>query len=284
MGTKRAERLTANMPWLDQVGDLIQSIFGPVLGDEAPIGIKDALVGTWLGHPLHPAVVALPIGAWTTALVLDVAGEERAADLTIGLGLGGALVSAVTGAAQWQDAAYDEKPKRLGALHALTNVAATACYGTSLVLRKSGARSAGVAFSLAGFGLITVGGQLGGDLAYDLGIGVDHTAFEHPPSDWVEVMDEAELAEGKPVAVDAKGVKVMLVRNDGNIRAVAATCPHFGGPLNKGKIEGDTVTCPWHGSVFSLVDGHLIHGPATAPITSYEVRVKNGRIGVRATD
>jgi nitrite reductase/ring-hydroxylating ferredoxin subunit/uncharacterized membrane protein len=284
MGTKRAERLIATMPWLDQVADTIQNIFGPVLGDEAPIGIKDALVGTWLGHPLHPALVALPIGAWTTALALDVAGEERAADLTIGLGLGGALVSAVTGVAQWQDAAHDEQPKRLGALHALTNVAATACYGGSLALRKSGARPAGVALSLAGLGLITVGGLLGGDLAYELGIGVNHAAFEHPPGDWVEVMDEAELAEGKPVAVDAKGVKVMLVRTDGSIRAVGATCPHLGGPLNKGKIDGDAVTCPWHGSVFSLVDGHLMHGPATAPITSYEVRVHNGRIGVRAKD
>jgi nitrite reductase/ring-hydroxylating ferredoxin subunit/uncharacterized membrane protein len=282
MGTKRAERLIATMPWLDQTADLLQKVFAPFVGEDAPRELKDTLVGTWLGHPLHPAVVALPIGAWTSALALDLAGEERAADLTIALGVGGALVSAVTGAAQWQDASYDEQPKRLGALHALTNIAATACYGASLALRKSGARPAGVAFSLAGFGLITVGGQLGGDLAYDLGIGVDHTAFEHPPGDWVEVMDEAELAEGKPVAVNAKGVKVMLVRTDGTIRAVAATCPHLAGPLNKGKIDGDTVTCPWHGSVFSLVDGHLIHGPATAPVTSYEVRVLNGRIGVRA--
>jgi nitrite reductase/ring-hydroxylating ferredoxin subunit/uncharacterized membrane protein len=284
MGTKRAERLTATMPWLDQVADTMQKVFAPFAGQDAPRSLKDMLVGTWLGHPLHPAIVGLPIGAWTTALALDVAGEERAADLTIGLGLAGALASAVTGAAQWQDAAYDEKPKRLGALHALTNVAATTCYATSLALRRSGARSAGVAFSLAGFGLVTIGGQLGGDLAYDLGIGVDHTAFEHPPSDWVDVMDEAELVEDKPVAVNAKGVKVMLVRSEGNIFATTATCPHLAGPLHKGKIEGDTVTCPWHGSVFSLADGHLIHGPATAPITSYEVRVLNGRIGVRATD
>jgi nitrite reductase/ring-hydroxylating ferredoxin subunit/uncharacterized membrane protein len=284
VGTKRAERLTATMPWLDQAADILQKVFAPFAGEDAPRELKDTLVGTWLGHPLHPALVALPIGAWTSAFALDLAGEEDAADLLIGLGVGGALLSAVTGAAQWQDAAYDEQPKRLGALHALTNIAATACYATAFALRKSGARSAGMAFSLAGLGLVTVGGQLGGDLAYDLGIGVDHTAFEHPPGDWVEVMDEAELLEDKPVAVTAKGAKVMLVRSDGAIRAVAATCPHLAGPLNKGKIDGDTVTCPWHGSVFSLVDGHLINGPATAPITSYEVRVTNGRIGVRASE
>src|SRR5215211_4003885 len=86
MGTKRAERLIATMPWLDQTADLLQKVFAPFVGEDAPRELKDTLVGTWLGHPLHPAVVALPIGAWTSALALDFAGEERAADLLIGLG------------------------------------------------------------------------------------------------------------------------------------------------------------------------------------------------------
>ena len=48
------------------------------------------------------------------------------------------------------------------------------------------------------------------------------------------------------------------------------------------KIEGDTVTCPWHGSVLSLDDGALIHGPAMMPVAAYEVRVEDGRIAIRA--
>ncbi|MFL5758738.1 MAG: Rieske 2Fe-2S domain-containing protein [Thermomicrobiales bacterium] len=282
MAIKRAARLASSLPWLDQVAGVLQKLFAPFAGAKAPRPLKDTLVGTWLGHPLHPATVALPVGAWTTALALDLAGEERAADLAIGLGLSGALVSAVTGAAQWEDATNDEHPRRIGSLHVLANSAATACYAASLAMRKSGARSAGFALSLAGLGFVTAGGQLGGDLAYDLGIGVDHTAFEQPPDEWVDVADASELTEGKPKRVEADGVAVMLVQTNGTIAAIAATCPHFAGPLNKGKIEGDTVTCPWHGSVFSLTDGHLIHGPATAPVTSYEVRVKNGRVEVRA--
>lgn len=282
MGTKRAERLASAMPWLDQVAGVVQKLSAPIVGDKAPRGLKDMLAGTWLGHPLHPAVVDLPIGAWTTALVLDFAGEETAADLAIGLGLAGALPSVVTGAAQWYDASYDEKPRRIGALHVLANTGATACYAASWVMRKSGARSAGFALSVAGMGFLTVGAQLGGDLAYDLGLGVDHTAFETPPEDWIDVAGASELTENKPKLVHAKDVPVMLVQTDGNIFALAATCPHLSGPLTKGKIENGTVTCPWHGSVFSLDDGHLIHGPATAPATSFEVRVVNGRIEVRA--
>jgi nitrite reductase/ring-hydroxylating ferredoxin subunit/uncharacterized membrane protein len=282
MGTKRAERLASSMPWLDQVAGVLQQVFAPIVGEKAPRELKDTLVGTWLGHPLHPAVVDLPIGAWMTAFVLDIAGEESAADLAIGLGLAGALGSAVTGAAQWYDATNDEKPRRIGALHAMANTAATACYAASWAMRKGGARSAGFAFSVAGMGLVAVGAQRGGDLAYDLGLGVDHTAFEQPPEDWIDVADASELTEGKPKLVHSKEVPVMLVQTDGTIAAISATCPHLAGPLNKGKIEGNTVTCPWHGSTFSLTDGHLVHGPATSPVPSYDVRIKNGRVEIRA--
>jgi nitrite reductase/ring-hydroxylating ferredoxin subunit/uncharacterized membrane protein len=282
MGTKRADRLVSSMPWLDQVAGALHQLFDPVVGQKAPRGLKDTLVGTWLGHPLHPAVVALPIGAWSTAFALDLVGEESAADLAIGLGLSGALFAAVTGAAQWEDATNDEMPRRIGALHATLNISATTCYAASLALRKSGARSAGFAFSLAGLGLVAAAGQLGGELSYDLGLGVDHTAFEQSPEKWTDVLDASELKEGKPVAARAKGVPVMLIQRSDTISAFSSTCPHLGGPLAKGKIDGDTVTCPWHGSVFSLTDGHLVHGPATAPITSYEVRITNGRVEIRA--
>jgi nitrite reductase/ring-hydroxylating ferredoxin subunit len=75
---------------------------------------------------------------------------------------------------------------------------------------------------------------------------------------------------------------VFLLRQSNRIRAIGATCPHLGGPLDEGPIEGDTVTCPWHGSVFSLDDGALIHGPAMMPVAAYEVRVEDGRIAIRA--
>ena len=281
MAAKLSDRIIEAMPWLDAAAESMQKVYEPLLGQAAPRAPRDVLYGTWLGHPLHPAVVVLPIGFWTTSAVLDLLGEERAADATLQLGLVSALGAAASGAAQWQDTTNLEKPRRLGALHALLNIGATALYGASAVLRARGERGAGIGLSTAGLAVTTASAWLGGDLAYVLGIGVSRTAFESPPEGWTEVLSEAELVDGKPKRVDADGVPVMLLRQGGEILAISATCTHLGGPLDEGKIEGDTVTCPWHGSVFGVRDGKLVHGPATIQQTAYETRIQNGRIAVR---
>jgi nitrite reductase/ring-hydroxylating ferredoxin subunit/uncharacterized membrane protein len=280
--TKATQRAVARMDWLDGVAEKLQRLFEPLVGQSAPQALRDLLYGTKLGHPLHPVLVDLPIGFWTAALVLDAAREERAADLMVGAGLAGALGAALSGAAQWQDATHAMQPRRTGALHALVNVGATALYGCSLLSRRRGRRGAGVAFGVAGCGLLTVGGWLGGDLAFDLGLGVNRTAFEQPPTDWTDAVAERNLEDGKPHRVVAAGVAILLLKRGDRIEAIAATCPHLGGPLDEGKIAGDEVTCPWHGSVFSLRDGRLLHGPATAPVMAYETKTEAGRVLVRA--
>ena len=280
--TKVSDRLVESMPWLDGAAETMQKAFAPVLGQEAPRGPRDILYGTWFGHPLHPAVIVLPIGFWTSTMVFDLVGEERAADLSLGLGLVGAVGAAATGAAQWQDATNDERPRRLGALHALLNVVATVLYAVSWLLRRRGEREAGIVCSSVGLGVASASAWIGGDLAYDLGIGVDRTAFVDPPETWTDVLAEADLPEATPKRVEAGEVPVLLYRQGQEIWAIAATCTHFGGPLDEGKIEGDTVTCPWHGSVFCLRDGKVLHGPATMPEPAFEVRVQDGRIAVRA--
>jgi nitrite reductase/ring-hydroxylating ferredoxin subunit/uncharacterized membrane protein len=282
MRTKLSDRIVATMPWLDGVAAVWQKIGEPIAGQNAPQTLKDALAGTWLGHPLHPAMVQLPIGFWTSSLALDVAGQEEAADLTLALGLATATGAAVTGIAQWQDATNDDAPRRLGSLHASLNGIATVLYGASLLQRRRGHRTSGIGLAAAGFAVTNVSAWLGGDLAYDQGIGVDHTAFEQAPADWVSVLDESSLEDGVPKRVRAKGYPVMLLKRGKKIDAIAATCPHLSGPLEKGEIDDDTVTCPWHGSVFCIKDGSLIHGPATAPVTVFDVRVEDGRIAVRA--
>ncbi|MGH2561348.1 MAG: Rieske 2Fe-2S domain-containing protein [Thermomicrobiales bacterium] len=279
---KFSDRIVEAMPGLDKAAAQIQKFWNPLLGPNSPREIKDALAGTWFGHPLHPAVVTLPIGFWTSSLLLDLAGEERAADLTLGAGFLTGWVAAASGAAQWVDATNDKAPRRLGALHASLNGAAAVIYGASWLLRRRGNRAAGVATAVAGYGAVMAGSFLGGDLAFDLGIGVDHAAFESPSKKWTEVATLDDLPDGKPVRVDAKGTPVLLYRDGDEILAVGATCPHLGGPLDEGEIEGDTVTCPWHGSVFALHGGALIHGPATVPVVAYEARVQNGTVAVRA--
>jgi nitrite reductase/ring-hydroxylating ferredoxin subunit/uncharacterized membrane protein len=275
------QEIIERLPWLDDVAKTMEAAFAPFLGQQAPRGPRDFLYGTWLGHPLHAAVVTVPVGSWSATMVFDLLGEDRAADLTLTLGLVSAAGASITGAAQWQDATNDKAPRRLGALHAMLNVAATGLMAGSWLLRKQGWRGAGRALSTAGLGINLASAWLGGELAYDLGIGVDHAAFEKPPARWTTVASVGDLEDGKPLRVEAKGTPVMLLRQGDEIRAIGATCPHLGGPLDKGKIAGGTVTCPWHASVFSLVDGALVHGPAMMPVVAYEVRIQDGQVAIR---
>ena len=276
------EKISKGMPWLDDVAATMEQAFEPVLGQDAPRGPRDFLYGTWLGHSLHAAIITVPVGSWSATMVFDLIGEKRAADLSLGLGLAGAVGAAVTGAAQWQDATNEEAPRRLGALHALLNVAATGLMAGSWLLRQQGRRGSGVTLSTLGLGVNLASAWLGGELAYELGIGVNHAAFQKPPSDWTDVAALDDLTEGAPHRVEADGTPVLLLRQGDRIRAIGATCPHLGGPLDEGPIEGDTVTCPWHGSVFCLADGSLIHGPAMMSVAAYEVQVEDGRVAIRA--
>jgi nitrite reductase/ring-hydroxylating ferredoxin subunit len=155
-------------------------------------------------------------------------------------------------------------------------------YAASLWARKRGRRGLGAVLGLAGAGATMVGGYLGGHLVMSQGVGVDHTAFEHPPSDWQVAMPERDLAEGAPHMVDLDGTRVVLVRQGERIFALADTCSHAGGPLHEGDLEDGCIRCPWHASVFRLADGSVVHGPARAPVTAFDVRTEDGDIQVRA--
>src|SRR5690242_21886497 len=90
--------------WLDSVGDVLEQVAGGILDHLGPASkpVEDTLHGTPAGHPVHPAIVAVPIGAWTAALALDVAGLDEGADLCVDLGLYTALGAAVAGLADWR--------------------------------------------------------------------------------------------------------------------------------------------------------------------------------------
>jgi len=279
MAEKLTDRIVKAAPWLDSAGAKVQQTLAPLLGPQGSRVAQDILNGTWLGHPLHPVLVTIPTGAWAVTLLLDATGMEKGADLSLQFGLLGALGSAATGAAQWEDTRG--KARSLGFLHASLNITVTALYGASLVSRLRGARKTGIALSTLGYGIAGASAWLGGELSYDLGIGVSRTAFEEPRPEWTAVLDADDLAENTPRRVVAQGIPVMLLRQGGTIYAISATCTHLGGPLDEGKIEGDTVTCPWHGSVFCMRDGKVLHGPAVAAQPAYEVREQGGKIEVR---
>ena len=244
--------------------------------------VRDVLRGTWLDHPVHPMLTDLPIGFWTSAWVLDIVGGEKdrdAARRLIGAGVLCAVPAALTGAADWSDT--EGASRRVGVVHAVVNSSALALYTASWIARARGRNGRGVALSWAGATFATVGGFLGGHLVAALGVGVDHTAFEEPLSDWTAAGSADSLPDGL-TRFDAHGRAVLLHRRDDEISAIAATCPHRGAPLDEGSVEGDVVTCPWHGSRFCLLDGALLEGPSPTRVDSYETRIRAGIVEIRS--
>ncbi len=276
------ERLSTAMPWLDKPAAALHKVYEPVFGERGIPILKDALYGTWLGHPLHPAVTDVPIGCWTSSLILDIAGMEKGADITLKVGTISALGAALTGVAQWHDLQNLEEPRRLGTLHAMLNITATALYAASWVLRARGARPAGIALSLTGYGLASISATLGGDLSYRLGIGVSRVAFDEPSPEWRDALPASGLVDGALTRVEVEGEAIVLLKDGETILAASATCTHVGGPLDEGDRDGTCVTCPWHGSAFDLSDGRVIHGPATSPLHAYRTRIENGTVQVSA--
>ena len=250
----------------------------------APDGssVNEALSGTAFGHPLHPPLTDVVIGAWTSAVALDWLGGKRAdpaADWLVALGALSALPTAAAGLNDW--ATLDGPTRRLGLVHGTTNVVATALFAISWLARKAGRRFFARLLALAGFGTVSVGAFLGGHLSFRRGIGVDHTAFLGAPEDWTAVADEASVKELEPLLVKSAGVEIVLVRERGLLYALLERCAHQGGPLHEGRIEDGCVVCPWHSSRYRLSDGAALSGPTAHPQPTVQVRVRDGNVEVR---
>jgi nitrite reductase/ring-hydroxylating ferredoxin subunit/uncharacterized membrane protein len=264
---------------LDRVGDPLTAA---IRGALPPGRAKDALSGTWIGHALHPVLTDIPIGAWTSSVVLDWVGGRRArpaADKLIALGILAAVPASLTGAADWGDT--QPKERRVGLVHAVANSAALGLYCASLLERRRGHRIRARALSLVGAGALGAGGYLGGHLVFARGLGVDRTAFESRPEEWADAAAERDVLEGAPIGVRVDGVAVFLTREAGELHALADRCTHRGAPLHEGEQRDGCIVCPWHQSIFRLTDGAVAQGPATTPAPCYEVRVRDGRVEVR---
>jgi nitrite reductase/ring-hydroxylating ferredoxin subunit/uncharacterized membrane protein len=246
--------------------------------------VKNLLSGSWLGHPLHPVLTDIPIGAFGMASLIDVTGGRAGAATArrlVGVGLIATVPTAAAGASDWS-ATYGPT-RRVGLVHGLLNTTATLIQAASWLARRRGRRGLGTALSALGLGVTGAGAYLGGYLSFTRGVGVDHTAFQPAVSEWTDVAAAAELAEGRPLRVEADGVPVVLVKHRGATHALSATCTHAGGPLEEGEIvDDDSLRCPWHGSVFRLADGAVVRGPAAAGEPRWEVKVEGERIHVRS--
>ncbi|PPS77046.1 MULTISPECIES: Rieske (2Fe-2S) protein [Streptomyces] len=244
---------------------------------------RDVLHGRWLGHPVHPLLVQVPIGSWLSAAVLDLRPDRsRASRLLVGVGLGAAAPAALAG---WVDWAELHRPQqRVGLVHALSNTAAVGLYSASLACRVKGREGAGRAYGFLGLTAVGIGGMLGGHLAYRQASGANH-AEEVPnvvSQGWHRIGAVADFPAGEAVRRSVDDVPVLVVRETGGtIHALAERCSHLAGPLSEGTVADGCVRCPWHGSVFRLSDGWNVRGPATAPQPSFETRVTDGHVEVR---
>jgi nitrite reductase/ring-hydroxylating ferredoxin subunit len=260
---------------LDDLADPVQEAVNSV-----PRPVRDVLDGVWFGNPLHPALTDVPLGAWTAAFALDLVGSESA-DGALTVGILGAVPAALTGLNDWSHLKDDAR--RIGTVHALVNSTGLVLNVLSLAARRGGHRGRGRFLSTVAYGGALFSAHLGGHLSFGLGVRVNRTAFESPRDRYAPVCDEKELNGAKLVGVELEGESVVVSRSEagGEICAIAATCSHLGGPLDEGERDGDTVTCPWHGSRFDLCTGEVQGGPAVYPQPRYETRVRSGKVEIR---
>jgi nitrite reductase/ring-hydroxylating ferredoxin subunit/uncharacterized membrane protein len=248
--------------------------------------VANVLHGTWLGHPLHPALTALPTGAVATAVTLDAASVlpghsaamREASRLALGVGIISSLGAAATGMTDWQHT--QEESRRIGLAHGVLNAIATGLYAVSWWDRKRGRHFRGMAGTAVGYGLTMGSGYLGASLVYGSGVGVDRSG-PRLDTNWTPVLPVAAL-DGQPQRVEVDGIGVVLHRDGGDVLAVGEYCPHLGAPMSDGWVDRGRVVCPWHGSRFDCESGDVLRGPATASLPSYPTRIRDGIVEVCA--
>jgi nitrite reductase/ring-hydroxylating ferredoxin subunit len=277
----------ADVPTFDKVLEPARRAVNAALRPQA---FKDLLHGTWLGHPLHPVLVQVPVGSWLSAGLLDAVPRLRpAATVLIGTGVAAAMPASLAGAADWSEQAVGVR--RLGAVHAVANTVALSCYVGSLVARGRGRGTLGRMLSYTGLGIAAGSAAIGGHMSYAQSSGASHsaTAARALTSDWIDLGPLDDLPEGRPALRTGTGgsaaVPLAVVRRGTNVDVFVGVCAHLSGPLYEGAVEEVRGTaclvCPWHGSAFDLGSGAPRRGPAADPQEKLEVRMEAGHVMAR---
>lgn len=211
-------RLAERQHWITPAAeiaaqDAIRAAFEPLGSNAEPV--RDALHGSWLHQPLHAVLTDVPVGAWTAAVVFDaiaaVTDSEKldsAAGTLVLLGLVGAAGAAITGLNDWADV-KESAPRRIGAVHALLNVASTGLFTASAVFRrKASSRTTARWLAAVGFAVVSVSAHLGGNLVYEHHVGTVANAETEPiprdpedrPMHWADESSQREKNHDKTLA------------------------------------------------------------------------------------
>lgn len=268
---------------------VVKRVRGIVLGVIRPQAVRDVLHGVPTGHPVHPVLVQIPVGTWTSAAILDLLpGTARPAGILIGLGVLGAAPSVASGYTDWS--ALHEQQQRVGVVHSAANAVAVGLYAVSWLQRQRGHQVSGKVLGYLGFAIVGGAGVLGSHLAYRQAAGANH-AEDVPhrfPSGWHALAPLDDLPDGALTSREVAGLPLLALRRGSDVDVLSDTCSHLSGPLSDGQVSTERVggsaeaciTCPWHGSVFAVGTGEVVHGPATAPQPRFETRVTNGLVEV----
>jgi len=254
------------------------------------------------GHPIHPALIPFPfaflLGAFAfdaAGMLLDRPGLWTTATYLALAGIGAALVAAIPG---FIDYFFTVPPnssgKRRATKHMLLNLSAVALFAVAWAVKGDAAARPELLHLLleaAGAGLLTIGGWMGGTLAFRNQIGVDHRYAK--AGKWAEeyvdsaadgtaiVARSGDLEVNQMKLVHVNGRRIVLARTADGYVAFDDRCTHRGGSLAGGTMICGTVQCPWHGSQFDVASGAVKAGPAEKGIETFRVKVNGDRIEAR---
>jgi uncharacterized membrane protein len=160
-------RRAESLPAADKPAGLLARVSGKVVPGKR---FAEFLRGAWLGHPVHPILVTVPIGAWLSTGVLDLTGRRAAARQVVAFGLATVPAAVLAGLADYAD--LNAAQRRTGVVHAAANTVATALAVASFACRSRNRHAAGAVLNALGLAAAGAGGALGGHLAYAQGAGV----------------------------------------------------------------------------------------------------------------
>ena len=250
-------------------------------------------------HPIHPILVAFPIGLFITSFIFDLIGVSgprpslwAAGWYCILAGIIAGLLAAIAGAVDLLSVVPPNSSGRSrGYKHAVLNVLMIAIF-IAVVARRSGPGmmpdEVSLILSAIGIMVLLTSGWLGGTLVYRNQIAVDHRSAnagkyrEVTLTRWDQpVCKENDLKEGQLLLAEITGTRVAVGRCADGVVAFSDHCTHKGGPLSDGALVGCTVQCPWHGSQFNVQTGEVVNGPAKREIEMFDAEVREGKIYVR---